>query len=70
MAFIFPAGTPEWLLAVCLVATIVACAFLSLAGPIRAAQTLVHAIAGLLRSCNEVRDEWGRLWHRDPPHKR
>jgi hypothetical protein len=70
MAFIFPPGTPEWLLAVCLVATIVAGVFLSLAGPIRAAQVFVHAVAGLLRSCSEVRDEWGKLRHGDPPHKR
>lgn len=70
MAFLFPPDTPEWLLAFFLVAAVLASVFLNLAALVRAAQSLAYAVAGLLRGCNAVRDEWSRLWHRDPPHKR
>lgn len=69
MAFLVPPGTPEWLLGVYVGAAIITGVFLSLAGPIRAAQVFVHAIAGLLRSCSEVRDEWGKLWYGDTPRR-
>ncbi len=63
MAFL-PPGTPEWLLALCLIPTVVAGVILSLAGPVRATEVLLQAIAGLLRSFNAILEEWRKLRRR------
>jgi hypothetical protein len=58
---VLPPGAPEWLLAVGAVLAVVGAGILGIAGPLRAVQALLHAVAGILRSCNEIREEWRKL---------
>jgi hypothetical protein len=52
---------PEWLVVVAATATVPATVLLIIVGPIRAAKAVLDAIAGILHSCNDIREEWHKL---------
>jgi hypothetical protein len=52
---------PVWLVVACAVLALLTTAIWSLAGPLRAVEALLNAVAGVLRACNRVRVEWRSL---------
>jgi len=58
---LLPPGVPEWLVAAWVVLATVSALIIAIAGPLRAAEALLKATAGVLHWCNEIRDEWRKL---------